>query len=404
VTTLRVRLAAPPLRERGDAWALFDTAGACSRVGVDRPDAWPAADRLEVVLAASQLRIASIKLPPMAASRVAGAAGFALEDQLAGPADAHYLAPSAQAPDGRVNVVIVERSLIADIARVRGGIARMIAESELALPITGWRWCQGEDGAGFVRCADGSAFAVGPPTADGGIPSELALALAHARRDGTLPPLVRVDAAIPEPARMRWQNETGIAFPRGAPWKWHEASAAAFTAATNLAPDTPGAPVRLPTRRVASLFAPAALLVGAALAIHVLATLGAWTSLRYSAWRDAREWTALAVAAGVPPESASTMQSARTALARRYAELRHAHAMPAPDDALPLLARAAPALAAIPPETVKSATYADGHWTLDVAPADPATIRNVDARMRAAGVPMLAALSATGARLRLGGP
>ena len=62
------------------------------------------------------------------------------------------------------------------------------------------------------------------------------------------------------------------------------------------------------------------------------------------------------------------------------------------------------ALAALPPGTVKSAAYADGHWTLELARADPAVIGDLDARMRAVRVPMLVATSANGARVRIGGP
>jgi hypothetical protein len=92
------------------------------------------------------------------------------------------------------------------------------------------------------------------------------------------------------------------------------------------------------------------------------------------------------------------------ALGRRYAALRHAQDLPAPDDALPLLARATPALAALPAGAVKSATYADGHWTLDLARPDAAAIADLDARLRAAGMPALVAPSATGTRVRFGGP
>jgi hypothetical protein len=38
-----------------------------------------------------------------------------------------------------------------------------------------------------------------------------------------------------------------------------------------------------------------------------------------------------AVAAGVPPDAATTPQAARAALARRYAVLRHAQGLAAPD-------------------------------------------------------------------------
>ena len=405
MTTLRVLVAAPPSANRADTWALFDAAGVCVRTGVDRPGAWPVADSLEFVVAATQVRIASVALPPMHASRVAAAAGFALDDQLAGPAGAQQLAVSRQGPDGRVRVVIIARSLLADIAASRAGIARIIAEPDLAVPLVGWRWCAAEGGdSGFVRLPDGSAFPVGAPSPDGGPPPELALALAQAGRKASLPADVRVDGAFADPSLAAWRRAAGVAFVHGTPWRWHAAPAAAFADAVDLQPGAASAGSASPHRFPAGIFAPALWLAGAALGLHIAATTGEWAALKYGAWREAREWTTLARSAGVAPDVAAEPVSARAALASRYAELRHANGLPAPDDGLPLLARAAPALAALPPGAVKSATYSSGHWTLDLARADAATIRDLDARMRDAGLPVLVATSPTGARLRFGGP
>ena len=128
-----------------------------------------------------------------------------------------------------------------------------------------------------------------------------------------------------------------------------------------------------------------------------------WASLRVQAWREAREWTSLAAAAGVAPEAAVDSAAARLALARRYGQVRHAHGMSAPDDALPLLARAAPLLASLPAGSMKRASYSDGHWTFDLALANPAAIGELEARMRGAGVPALVASSPAGVRMRIGG-
>ena len=69
---------------------------------------------------------------------------------------------------------------------------------------------------------------------------------------------------------------------------------------------------------------------------------------------------------------------------------------------MPLLARAAPALRALPSGSVKTATYADGHWTLDLARTEPKAVDDLDAGLRQAGVPALVATTAAGVRLRLG--
>jgi len=403
MTILRVRFTAPPLSQRSGSWALYDSAGACVRTGTAGADGWPAADTNEAVIAASQVRIATVKLPPMPGPRLAGAAEFALEDQLAGARAENLLKVSSQEADGRVRVVIASRALVSAIASAQRDFARIIAEPELAAPSAGWRWCAADDGIGFVRCADGSAFPADAPPVDGSLPAELALAVGRAKRDGAASSELRVDAPISDAAFARLQREAGVPVVRGTPWRWQASSQALFAAAQDLRPGKPAASAAHPQRRFARAFAPALILTGAALAIHVLASIGEWAALRTDAWRTAREWRELAAAAGVAPEAATTPQAARAALARRYAELRHAQGLPAPDDALPLLARASSALVALPSGTVKSAVYTDGHWTLELARSDPALIRDLDTRMRAARVPVLVATSPTGARIRLGG-
>ena len=405
MTVLRVLLVAPAVADRADAWALFDAAGSCVRTGRDPPAAWPRADSVEFVLAASQVRIACIALPPLPASRVPGAAGYALEDQLAGPGDVHHIAVGAQARDGSVRVAVAARSLLEGIAHGYVDAARIVAESDLAPASAGWTWCaRVADAEGFVRRHDGSALPVDAPAPDGALPTELALALGQARRSGSPPSHVRVDAPFAAASPARWQRETGIDFRLGTPWRWEAAPATAFAGAIDLLPRPARTAATAASAAPARLFAPALILAAVALFLHVVATVGEWASLRFEAWRTAREWTAIAAGAGVAPDAATTPEAARAGLARRYAALRHANGLPAPDDALPLLARATPALAALPAGSVKSATYADGHWTLDLARADAAAIPELDARMRAAGVPALVATSAAGTRVRFGGP
>jgi len=412
MTALRVLLAAAPSPSRAAAWALFDDAGICVRTGRDPPGGWPPAQQVEVVLAASQVRLAVVALPPVPPARLAAAVSFALEDQLAGPQDAQHLAVSVQSPDGRVRVAIVSRALLTALAdRSAGGtpladLARIIAEPDLAPTQKGWRWCVGDigDGEGFVRRADGSAFPVSPTDAAGALPPELALALAQSRRDRTVPEKVHVDADVADANLARWTSETGVTFVRGTPWRWQSAPASAFEAAIDL---RQGA--FEPTPAVAQgarlrLFVPAMTLVVAAFVLHVAATFVEWGSLKVDGWRQARAWTSLAARAGIPVDAAANASSAQAALTRRYAELRHANGLPAPDDALPLLARASPALRALPPGAVKTAIYADGHWTLDLAHADAAQVSDLDGRLRVAGLPALVATSASGTRVRIGTP
>jgi type II secretion system protein L len=406
MTTLRVLVDGAPARGHAQSWALFDDAGACVRTGRAAPEGWPAAEHVEAVLAASQVRIASIALPPLAPARVAAAAAFAVDDQLAGPPDAHHLAVSTQQTGGRVRVVIATRALVAalrDRHAVGGPFTRVMAEPDLAIPYAGWRWCAAaRSREGFARRSDGSAFPVSATSGSDEFPAVLALALAHARRDGKPPSEVRVECDAADADLVRWRQETGVAFVRGGPWHWSSAPAAAFGGAVDLLQGDFALTGPPPAGGRGRLFVPALALAAAALAVHVVATLGEWGALRIDGWRQAREWNALATSAGVAPDAASTPAAAQAAIVKRYSELRHAQGMPAPGDALPLLARAAPALRALPAAGVKSASYADGHWTLDLTRADPAAIAELDAHLRQAGVPTIVATSATGARIRMG--
>ena len=410
MTTLRILVATPVAADEPAPWALYDAAAACVATGRGPSSAWPDADRIEAVVAASQVRLASVPLPPLPPDRVAAAAAFALEDQLAGPVDDQLLAASAQRRDGRVVTAVVARALLKGIGARRASgplsrLARVVAEPELADPGTHACWCAADDrdaGDGFVRLADGSAFAVGPRNADGALPPELVLAIARGRLDGSAPEQLRVDAAVTDELLARWTRETAIAFVRGTPWSWHAAPAARFNDAVDLLQGEFALAPPRPSGSRARLFAPALWIAGAALTLHVAATVGEWAWWRVDAWRTAQTWRAVAATAGVPAADAESPLTAAAALARRYTQQRHAQGLPAPDDALPLLARVAPALAGLPPGILKSAVYADGHWTLDLQPADPAAIRDLDARLKRAGTPAIVAVGATGTRLRFG--
>ncbi len=407
MTTLRLHYHADAGPERALPWALYDDTGSRLESGVGPAADWPAADAIEVIVAAAAVRLASVPLPPVPAARVAAAAAYALEDQLAGPAADLLLASGAQRPDGRVVVVIMARTLVSGL---RGELARagrldrlerVVAEPALADAGSGWCWC-GAPGGGFVRLADGSAFAVDAAGADGALPPTLALALAAATRAGTAPAAVRVDGAATDSTLARWREETGVPFTAGTPWRWDAVPATAIAGATNLLQGE-FAPIP-PQARGARMrrFAPALWLVVAALLLHVTATIGEWAWWRVEAWRAARAWTSLAASAGVPAADATTPASARAAIARRFADARHAQGLVAPNDALPLLARAAPALAGLPPGVLKSATFTDEHWTLDLQRAEPALIGNLDTRLRNAGAPAIIATTPAGTRVRFG--
>ncbi len=137
----------------------------------------------------------------------------------------------------------------------------------------------------------------------------------------------------------------------------------------------------------------------AAVALHVAATLVQWTWLRFDSWRTSRAIVAVAADAGAGEHADA--ESAAAALARKFGDARHRAGLAAPADALPLLARAAPALAMLPTGAFKTATYTPATWTLDLAKVDGNALAELDRRLTTAGLATLQANTSAGARLRV---
>ncbi len=409
MTTLRVYIESPPEPLLDMEWALFDDAHPVRR-GRAPIAGWPSADRREAVLAASHGRLATVKLPPLPLPRVQSAASFALEEQLAGAPEDSHVATGQQAADGSLRVAIVGaawmRSFQAASKRCSIQWQRVLLESDLARPPAGgWCWCAAAlDRPGFVRTDSGSSIAVGTAQT-AGLPEELALALAGSVRR---PRLVRadlpgVDRALLERARA----QTGVEFTEGDPWHWSGAERAAFDTAIDLQAGPFATTRAAPRTDITRLFRPALWVAGAALAIYVLAGAGEWLSLQWQLRAVDRQLSALAqVAVGDPasnpdPKVASALAPA-SAIARRARELRHRAGLAAADDLLPLLARAAPAMASAPAGAVRSLHYADGHVVFELPKLELAQTTRMQRELQQQGLVAIAVPTATGVRLRVG--
>ncbi len=414
MTTLRVYLELPPDPAREAEWALFDQANRLIRRGRAPIAGWPSADSREAVIAARHGRLATVKLPPLPPPRVQSAASFALEEQLAGAPEDSHVAPGRQAADGSLRVAIVGaawmRAFQAASKRCALRWQRVLLESDLAMPPAGgWCWCsESLDSSGFVRTDSGSSIAVGPPHA-AALPEELALALAGSRRR---PRVVRVDVpgvgqALLEHAR----TQTGVEFTAGTPWHWSGAQAAALDSAIDLQVGSFDTASTAPRTDIALLFRPALWIAGAALAIYVLAAAGVWITLQWQLRSLDREMSTLAQVAvrdsvgnSVGSSVANTAPDVApaSAIARRHGELRHRAGLPASNDLLPLLARAAPAMSAIPGGAIRSLHYADGHIVFDLQKLDPSQTTRLQRELQQQGLVAIAVPTASGARLRIG--
>jgi hypothetical protein len=399
MTTLRVLLSAPPAATRADAWAMFDGDGRCVRRGRNVPAEWPAADVREAVLAAELVRIVALTLPPLPAPRVPAAATYALEDQLASTGEAPAIGVSAQQKNGSVLASVTSRAVLTAVAAFRPAFARVLAEPSLAPVHAGWTWYASGATGGFVRRADGSAFAVGASSGTATLPGELSSSLTQAARANSAPVSVAVALPSDDAALARWTRDAGQPFVRADAWQWDTASRDAFEKAPDL---LAGEFARVPTAQAGGtlrLFRPALLLCALALGVHVAATIGEWAWLKLDLWRTSRAQVAVAQDAQLP--DAASPETAVRAIVKRHADLRHRAGLAAPADALPLLARAAPALSALPNGALKSAMYADGAWTIEFASLDAATQAALDRALRNAGASALQAKTSGGYRMRI---
>jgi type II secretion system protein L len=403
-TTLRVFVDDPPEAGRDSVWVLFDAGGGKVGSGRSPPSAWPAADRTEAVVAARHGRLVTLALPPLPPGRVAAAARFALEDQLAdAPDESHVAVGNERSGTGLRVAIVAKRWMSAFVAASqRAGLSwdRAVLESDLALPAArGWRWCAASVARpGFIRTHRGATIAVGPAHGDAP-PPELALALA---RDGPdAPPTVRVDADGATAALLeRARSLTKVEFVAGTPWRWADAAPGAFAGAIDLLSEGFDANATRPAFNVRRLLRPALWIVVFAIGLQGVATFGQWAWLRWQTAAIGRELSALATSAA--PDFAAGGVSPAVALARRERDLRHRAGQLAADDYLPLLARAAPALSALPNEAIRSLSYADGHLLLDLQKVEAAQAAGLQRELQRAGLVAIAAPTASGARLRVG--
>lgn len=396
MSVLRVVLEDAPLAARADAWALFDAQGHRLQSGHGVPSSWPDAQRREAVLAASRVRVSALTLPPMPADRIAGAAAFALEDALARPASEHAMHASPRDAQGRVVVTVTERSLVDTLAR---DFSRVVAEPALAPlpPPDRWLWLPSAAQDSFIRQPDGAAFVVSHPRDGTALPAELAMALAQ-RGTGVAPPkAVDVAFAVTDAQLAAWSTAARIPFHRADLWRW-DRDGALFDALPDLGPRTGDDAAGRSQSSAGRTLRRAGAIAGAALLGAVLATIVQWSWLRIDGWRTSRAIVATATAAGVT--DVTDAETAATALTRRWSDARHRAAQAVPGDALPLLARVAPALGALPKGALKSATFGPGQWTFDLAVLDPAALAAFEAQLANAGLRVLAATNASGTRLR----
>ncbi|MEP7327682.1 MAG: hypothetical protein ABI777_00620 [Betaproteobacteria bacterium] len=396
MSVLRVALEEPPLATRADAWALFDDHGHRLQSGHGVPSTWPQASRREAVLAASRVRLNSLLLPPMPADRVTSAAAFALEDAFARPASEQHMHVSTRDTHGHVVATVTQHALVDALA---DEFSRLVAEPSLApLPLPGhWSWLPSAAPDTFIRQPDGAAFSVSHPRDAMTLPAELGLPLTQPAANAKVPGTVDVAFAVTDAQLEAWSAATRVAFRRADPWRW-DRDGAIFERLPDLRPATSTHSDSTTRSHTQQTLRWAGAIAALALVGVVTATIVQWSWLRFDSWRTGRAVVAVAADAGVT--RAADIDTAANVLTRRWSDARHRAARSVPGDALPLLARASPALGALPKGALKSATFGPGQWTFELGVTDPATVAAFERQLASAGLLSLAATNPGGTRLR----
>jgi general secretion pathway protein L len=378
----------PPLR-----WALRRGAGV--EDGVSRLADIPRAGEVVIVLPVARVAFVRTPLPRGPAAKLARIAPFAIEDAVvSAPEDVHCVVLDDD-PDGERLIAVLDRpwleGALAELASFGIEPDRAIVESALVAGDEGTWTVVWSDGGGFAALGGVEAIAL-DASVDGRPPLGLKLALDERRSAGSVPRVIRflTAGAADPPETAKWSESLHV--PVALAGKWlPEASDARAAACADL----------LPGSRAGGWVAdgwlarlkPAAALLAALVAAHVLVTLGDWARLAYEA-RSLRNGMQAAFRKAFP--EAKAVVDPALQMRRNLADLRGAAGEPDPTDLVSLLAKLAPPLAAAGAQP-QSLRYERGELQLELVVASGETRGRLASRLHVPGMRVRIERVATGA-------
>jgi len=355
----------------------------------------PAADEIAVVLPAARVAFARASLPRGPLAKLARLAPFAIEDAIAPSPESVRTALVRDVGDGEWLIAVLDRTWLDDaLAALDAEGAepdRVIAESAL-VPCEPGAWSVVWHGTGGFVVLDGAESIALDAPADGRAPLALKLAADERRGRDDAPRSVRVFTArgAEMPALARWSEALHVPVAAGGAWQ-PESIDARRVAAVDLLAD--GAAPMLGEGGWLARLRPAALVAGIVLGVHGLLTVGDWLRLRVEAsgLRSAAE----SHYRRAFPDARAVVDPVLQ-MGRGVAGLRRAAGEPDPTDALPMLARLAPALRAanVRPQSLK---YERGQMELELALPAGDSRAALAARLQAAGLAVRIERVASGA-------
>jgi len=344
----------------------------------------PSADEIIVVVPAARVAFARASLPRGPVAKLARLAPFAIEDAIAPSPESVRTALVRHLGAGEWLVAVVEREwlerALAELAAEGAEPDRVILESAL-VPCDPGSWSVVWHGSGGFAVLDGTEAIALDASLDGRPPLVLKLAADERRGRPDAPRSVHVLAAggAELPDLAKWSES--LHAPVSAAGRWQPESIDARRVATiDLLADA-GASGWRDSGWLAQL-RPAALIAGIVLGVHGLLTVGDWLRLRYEA--GALRTAAEAQFRSAFPDARTVVDPALQ-MGRGVAGLRRAAGEPDAADAIPLLARLAPALRAANVRT-QALKYERGQMELELALPAGDSREALAARLRAPGL------------------
>jgi len=383
MTVLRIycSLLEPPPACR---WALVNDGGG-SVVGEGGLATLPRhAQRVQVVLPASQVVFVRVRLPP-AGRRLAGQAlAFAVEDQTAGDPALNHVRWLGKAGDQDVLAVFDRAGFDAwRSALLAAGLAGLQWQAEtLLLPRQPGRWHMHWNGSeGFVRTGEfeGSATDRG---SSGAPPVSLHLLLAQARAEAAAPESIIVHPSVAEalPDLAAWSRELGIAIAPAAQGDAGDWTRAASDAGVPLGTEHDRWPL---LSGLAARLRPAAWILGIALALQVLMLLGEWAAM---ANQQQRLRAQLEASFRQAFPDAVAVADPVLQMRRQLAQARHAAGQADPGDFLALVGPVGDATRGLPAGSLRALTYEGDRLAIELVGVDAASVRQIEGQLRQAGL------------------
>lgn len=364
-------------------WVLRDAAGNVMRRGEGALSAMPRADAVQVVVPASMVLLAQVRVPARNRRKMLQLLPYAVEEKLMYDPDAIHVAAGPRLASGETVVAVIDKGWmkrVMGLLQDAGLPPRQMWPETLVPGVTPGTWTVVWNGQeGFVRTSMASGLSLNGGSAEVP-PLGLSLAVKEAAAKGNAPRKINLQLTdgADKPDVESWAAQLGAKVAVTGAWDW---SAAAYGtekgvnllqgefAATGFEPDW------LPRLRFPMILA------GVIVLLQLGGGLVDWLLLSYEKHQlDADMQKTFRQAF---PE-AKVVVDAPLQMQRNLAELRHARGLPDPADFLPVLAKAAPVLAQ--PGTVQAMRYANGVLKIDVRATGAQTPEQMRDRLQMAGM------------------